>query len=87
MSQQLLTDAIREKLRESPEGMTARQLAQCEGVLPFGTRSVHGALKKMPDAYIDRWVATRSGVYAAVWCVVVPPENCPFPSTEASSAT
>lgn len=33
----------------------------------------------MPDAYIDRWEAVPRRQYAAVWCVVVPPEDCPRP--------
>jgi len=35
----------------------------------------------MPDAYIDRWQKINAkNNYAAVWCVVVPPENCPKPN-------
>ena len=46
--------------------------------------SINESLNKMPDAYIDRWVKPRQGPrrYTAVWCVVVPPENCPPPSRQ-----
>jgi hypothetical protein len=36
-------------------------------------------IRAMPDAYIDRWEAVPRKQYAAVWCVVVPPEDCPRP--------
>lgn len=35
-------------------------------------------VRSMPDAYIDRWLKTGQRV-TAVWCVVVPPDNCPRP--------
>ena len=34
----------------------------------------------MPVAYIDRWVDPVRGQWRAVWCVVVPPEHCPYPT-------
>jgi hypothetical protein len=66
---------IRETLRSNAEGMTVLQLAELAGT---GTSHVHRMLHKFPDAYIDRWVKTGNFV-TAVWCVVVPPENCPRP--------
>jgi len=66
---------IRETLRSNPEGMTVLQLAELAGT---GTSHIHRMLHKFPDAYIDRWVKTGNFV-SAVWCVVVPPENCPRP--------
>lgn len=35
-------------------------------------------IHKFPDAYIDRWIK-KDNYLTAVWCVVVPPENCPRP--------
>jgi hypothetical protein len=47
---------------------------------------INRSLKCMPDAYIDRWFATgRNRYYSAVWCVVVPPENCPKPNQKEPS--
>ncbi len=37
-------------------------------------------VRSMPDAYIDRWIKNGQRV-SAVWCVVVPPENCPRPES------
>lgn len=39
-------------------------------------------LERMPDAYIDRWTkeANARGQYSAIWCVVVPPDSCPYPT-------
>ena len=76
-----LQQTIRGYLRSATytDGLTCSQLA----VLTGSDRStVHHALVLMPDAYIDRWVKERQGPgrYAAVWCVVTPPENCPPPS-------
>lgn len=71
---------IRERLRqpELTDGRTCKALADLVGSKPA---MVHATLKRMPDAYIDRWVRPmgRGGRYAAVWCVVTPPPNCPPP--------
>lgn len=72
---------IRQYLRNSEyrDGLTSRQLAVLCGTSYW---NINDTLKTMPDAYIDRWTKERQGPgrYAAVWCVVVPPENCPPPS-------
>jgi len=68
---------IRELLRKDTEGLTVAQMAE---LTKAPQNSVQRALKAMPDAYIDRWTSTgRQRYYRAVWCVVVPPENCPKP--------
>ena len=36
-------------------------------------------LKNMPDVYIDRWEPAPRKQYKAVWCVVIPPIDCPRP--------
>lgn len=69
--------AIRTLLREHDDGLTVSQLTDLMG---SNKNSVNASLKCMPDAYIDRWqTAGRQKYYSAVWCVVVPPENCPKP--------
>lgn len=67
---------IRELLLSNPEGLT---IAEICGQLRVDDNHVRKALPSMPDAYIDRWVKS-SGPYAAVWCVVEVPENCPRPA-------
>lgn len=72
-------EAIRKLLR-SCDGMTAPELADAIGL--GKSSGIYRALKGMPDAYIDRWVKrkTASGfIDVAVWCVVVPPPDCPKP--------
>lgn len=46
------------------------------------TDPVRLALEAMPDAYVDRWDGPTRGQFAAVWCVVVPPPNCPHPTRQ-----
>ena len=73
---------MRAVLRANPDGKTTRELA-----LSLGLKSHEDAQKtvvRMPDAYIDRWTEFKDSkgrkFYTPVWCVVVPPENCPKPS-------
>ena len=69
---------IREMLREHEDGMTINWLAE---FLELKPDYVRGALEGMPDAYIDRWTKAPKGkTYEAIWCVIVPPENCPRPT-------
>jgi len=75
--------AIREILRQHPDGLSVLELS---GRVALPTNSVLAALKCMPDAYIDRWFTTgRKKYYSAVWCVVVPPANCPKPNQKEST--
>lgn len=71
---------IRAELRCRQDGMKALDLS----ILTDADKSdVYYSLKNMPDAYIDRWepsTAQRGPRHVAVWCVVVPPENCPKPN-------
>lgn len=72
--------AIRELLRVSPDGLTPKMIHEA---LPSISKVtiVKSALRKMPDAYIDRWVlmpGTR-GQHEGIWCVVIPPPHCPHP--------
>ena len=70
-------DLVRRVLRDSSDGLTVKQIMDLSQV---HTDSLSRILQKMPDAYIDRWSGPTKGQYSAVWCVVVPPENCPQPS-------
>lgn len=70
-------DLVRKVLRDSEDGLTVRQIMDLSQV---HTDSLSRILQKMPDAYIDRWTDCVRGQYSAVWCVVVPPENCPQPT-------
>lgn len=76
MGSNVRINKTRELLRNSPDGLTARQIADVFGYdnMPH----MYRILKSMPDAYIDRWQRTGKRL-SAVWCVVVPPPNCPKP--------
>lgn len=67
---------VRDTLRAS-DGLTVEQLAQSVGTDPS---HVYRIVNKMPDAYIDRWIK-RGNITTAVWCVVIPPPNCPRPES------
>ena len=68
---------IRELLRQNDDGLTIEDIATQLAMHADACRRV---LPEMPDAYVDRWVGPFRGQYQAVWCVVVPPENCPRPT-------
>jgi len=71
---------LRAMLRLYTDGLTTAQLAHITGL---DVNGVARSLKAMPDVYIDRWETSQRGRYiSAVWCVVVPPENCPKPERE-----
>ena len=68
--------SIRVTLREIPDGMTLEELSE---LLNRPKSNVRKVLKAMPDVYIDRWEVAPRGQYKAVWCVVIPPTDCPKP--------
>ena len=75
------TAAIRAMLHANPDGIRAREI---QDALPGISRAttIMRTLHRMPDAYIDRWhlgQGTR-GQFEAVWCAVVPPADCPYPT-------
>ena len=73
-SNQILVRAL---LRAMTDGLTITELSEKTGIY---ANSIQRCVKEMPDAYIDRWDTKSRGRYlSAVWCVVVPPENCPKP--------
>jgi hypothetical protein len=67
---------IRVTLRGIPDGMTLEELSD---LLSRPKTNVRKVLKAMPDVYIDRWELAPRGQYKAVWCVVIPPTDCPRP--------
>lgn len=71
-----LHPAIRALLRKHSDGLTTKQLARSIGKSELATMN---AIKRMPDAFVDRWEGPKRGQYARVWCVVVPPPDCPHP--------
>ena len=68
--------SIRGTLREIPDGVTLEELSE---LLNRPKSNVRKVLKAMPDVYIDRWEVAPRGQYKAVWCVVIPPTDCPRP--------
>ena len=72
---------IRALLRQFEDGMTVRSVSEYIGASLAVT---YNSLNLMPDAYVDRWTMTETsnGKFEAVWCVVIPPENCPHPMAE-----
>ena len=71
-------EAVRRLLRTKPDGLTVNDLSEILCVPCTGLRRT---LKAMPDAYIDRFVPLPEvGQYAAVWCAVEVPEDCPHPA-------
>jgi hypothetical protein len=73
---------IRDLLKDS-EGLTTRQL---QYRLEVDQRTLCKSLKSMPDSYIDRWTGPYRGQWAAVWCVVEVPEDCPKPDENIQAA-
>ena len=71
--------AIRALLRQNENGLTMHAIMKA---LPdISSESVlRRCLENMPDAYIDRWVDPIRGQWRSVWCIVVPPEHCPYPT-------
>jgi hypothetical protein len=69
-------NSIRVALRGIPDGMTLNELSELLGRPQYNVRKV---LKAMPDTYIDRWEIAPRKQYKAVWCIVVPPSDCPRP--------
>jgi len=75
--------AIRMALQKYPDGLTNSEIAER---LEKDASHIKRALLGMSDAYIDRWT-TRRKQWTAVWCVVVPPQNCPKPTEKPNERT
>lgn len=72
--------AIRDLLRQHPDGLTVSAITHTLCISKEST--VRNCLEAMPDVYIDRWTTLRNsrGQYSAIYCVVIPPPNCPYPT-------
>jgi hypothetical protein len=69
---------IRALLQANPDGLTLNEILNA---FPDRARdNIRKSLKGLPDAYIDRWESAPRKAYKAVWCVVIPPEDCPHPT-------
>lgn len=73
--------AIRVLLQQFNDGLTIAEIAERTEI---DRSSINRVLTQMADAYIDRWTENRKQ-WAAVWCVIVPPENCPKPERTKSA--
>ena len=73
------TAALRTLLRDNPDGMDVGTMSNNLEREPSGIRKL---LAKMPDAYIDRWMRHGRNPPLAIWCVIVPPDNCPRPDNQ-----
>ena len=68
---------IRQLLRQYQDGLTAKEISE---KLEKKHDTIYAALQNMPDTYIDRWLKAEQQLPPqAVWCAVVPPEDCPKP--------
>ena len=77
MTRRYASHEVRALLRANPDGLTMKQLI---AAFPDRTESnIRRTIKGLPDAYIDRWESAPRKAYKAVWCVVIPPEDCPHP--------
>lgn len=69
---------VRALLRNNPDGLSYREIL--EQFSTMSQASLRRILTNMPDSYIDRWETAPRKTYKAVWCVVIPPEDCPHPT-------
>ena len=68
---------IRQLLHQYQDGLTAKEISER---LEKRHDTIYAALQNMPDTYIDRWLEAQQQLPPqAVWCAVIPPENCPKP--------
>ena len=70
---------IRRLLHQYHDGLTSIEISERLELKPD---TVRNALKDMPDTYIDRWHPVSNEPPHAVWCAVVPPDDCPKPKTK-----
>jgi len=73
---------IRTLLKKHNDGLTTMEVSL---ILEKDSNHIRQALRTMPDTYIDRWTqAQYQNPSEAVWCIVVPPEDCPKPERKKS---
>jgi len=77
---------VRQALRDNPDGLKVSQIVEITGA---NENAVNRLLRKsFPDSYIDRWEYRGKTKYLdAVWCVVVPPQDCPKPTRTKNDVT
>lgn len=74
-----LSHRLRAILRGHPDGLSTTALMDMTGML--NRYNMTRRLHEMPDTYIDRWEKGNRS-YNAIWCIVVPPDDCPHPKRE-----
>lgn len=57
-------------------GLTDSEIAKFTGIQCNRVREI---VKKMIPIYIDRWIIGRGDKYHPVYCIQLPPEDCPKP--------
>jgi hypothetical protein len=68
---------IRALLRKYFDGLSVSDICAKTGI---DERVARACLKRMEDAYIDRWIlGAHQRPPEAIWCVVDVPEDCPRP--------
>jgi predicted Zn-ribbon and HTH transcriptional regulator len=71
---------IRQLLHQYEDGLTTKEISER---LEKKHDTIYAALQNMPDTYIDRWLEAQQQLPPqAVWCAVVPPEDCPKPRSK-----
>jgi hypothetical protein len=71
---------IRKLLHNFNDGLTTKEIAN---ELSMDNENIRKSLKEMPDTYIDRWTkAHQKKPSQAVWCAVIPPNDCPRPGSK-----
>ena len=71
---------IRQLLHQYHDGLTAKEISER---LEKRHDTIYAALQNMPDTYIDRWLEAQQQLPPqAVWCAVIPPEDCPKPRSK-----
>jgi hypothetical protein len=73
------TAELRNLLKANPDGLDVGTIANNLEREPSNIRRL---LATMPDTYIDRWIRKVGNPPIAIWCAVVPPENCPRPDNQ-----
>lgn len=77
-----LAAKIQKNLYKHPDGLSIKELT---GLVKSNENSVLNSIKRLPYAYIDRWVLVN-GQWAGIWCPALKPENCPKPDTSRKNA-
>lgn len=76
---------IRQLLHQYQDGLTTKEIAER---LEKKHDTIYAALQNMPDTYIDRWLEAQQQLPPqAVWCAVIPPEDCPKPRSKNARPT